>query len=215
MDFGNIRSLLQQTPTTHNFIRLCKMLTPWSPEHYVAELEPYLTAHLESWPDDVRLLPPQWMKQWSVWGDDPRVTLCRAARCDVYSACESFLRDAPSWVRALSLFRVEINADYHFAHFANLQHLHMRRVFWRTPFELVRWPALVQLTIQQCSFDAAPSLHSQTLQMVTCLNQTKPPLHQWAVPETLTRLAIDEAGYTEARAFYDRLAQDGVQLIRQ
>ena len=156
MDFGNIRSLLQQTPTAHNFIRLCKVLTPWSPEHYTAELEPYLTAHLESWPDEARLLPPHWMKQWSVWGNDPRVALCRAARCDVYSASEAFLSDAPPWLTTLSLFRVEINAAHRFERFANLRHLDMRRVLWRAPLELEQWPALTQLSVRQCSFEVTP-----------------------------------------------------------
>ncbi len=62
-NFGEIRSILQQTPSPEAWEALCDQIALWSWPHYETfeqQILPYLLHHLESWPDALRGAPDRW-----------------------------------------------------------------------------------------------------------------------------------------------------------
>ncbi len=61
--FGELRSLLQQTPSEEAWARLCALLEAWKlDEHFHEVVLPYAATGLERWPEDLKIGPASWVK---------------------------------------------------------------------------------------------------------------------------------------------------------
>lgn len=61
-DFGHLRSLLSRRPEAPTWQRICEIARRWRDDpRWRERAEPYAARHLESWPDALRVLPPEWM----------------------------------------------------------------------------------------------------------------------------------------------------------
>ena len=76
-DFGELRSLLQQTPSTQTWERITACLTQLrerteGSERFEEQALAYGREHLSAWPDEiVREAPSSWVQRWRCgqWGE--------------------------------------------------------------------------------------------------------------------------------------------------
>lgn len=61
--FGELRSLLQQTPDEASWAELCAHLAAWTfDEHFHEAVLPYVREELERWPEHLKIAPRSWAK---------------------------------------------------------------------------------------------------------------------------------------------------------
>lgn len=64
-DFGELRSLLHEDPSSEAWFRLCRLIEParWlDRRRWRDQILPYARAHLESWPASLREAPHRWVE---------------------------------------------------------------------------------------------------------------------------------------------------------
>lgn len=211
--FGDLRSLLQQQPTPHLFIRICKVVSELSAEHYLAEYEPYVLDYLASWPDETRVVPPQWTRRWDKWSGDPRLFMCRTLMNSGGNSLEELLCDYPEWLTHLIVRQQVLMGNIQMHRLPSLTHLTLRQVKFRQQFDTYAWPTLKFLHMEACILNGAPILESSTLETLICLNQ-EPPLHKWSVPylSELQTVTISKADHQNGRPFYEAWARRGITI---
>jgi hypothetical protein len=78
VDFGELRSLLSQAPSAALWARLWRMMEGVEPTRQ-GELVPYVSGHLERWPDALRVAPEHWSQRALYDEDVPLWPLVRSA----------------------------------------------------------------------------------------------------------------------------------------
>lgn len=118
--FGEVRSLSSGAPSAAKWRQLCVILERlWldEPHHVEAELLPYLAKRLETWPDNMRVMPSSWLG-YIEHGDYPPGKLARTLRVKsswrgkLIGLCRSLdsLELGCLDVSALALNRLELTA---------------------------------------------------------------------------------------------------------
>lgn len=59
--FGEVRSALERGPSPSAWLALCESLEAITPGRFDAELWPYLSAHLQHWPETLCVAPGRWV----------------------------------------------------------------------------------------------------------------------------------------------------------
>ena len=59
--FGEIRSVVQCTPSAVLWQSLCELVERWPREQFTTELLPYLCANLVAWPSSLKVAPQRWI----------------------------------------------------------------------------------------------------------------------------------------------------------
>ncbi|MEM1349586.1 MAG: hypothetical protein AAGI01_13570 [Myxococcota bacterium] len=79
--FGDIRSVVQQTPSAARWKRLCALMEMSSDHELTERVVPYVLSHLDAWPDAMRTCPAHWLNQLALGEDDhPGLRCVRAVR---------------------------------------------------------------------------------------------------------------------------------------
>jgi len=85
--FGEIRSVLQQTPSADAWQALCAVLEGIKIDaHYADAIEPYVLEHLEHWPDALRIAPASWAKGLTKKTPKPAPLMALARGLDISSS---------------------------------------------------------------------------------------------------------------------------------
>lgn len=124
--FGELRSLLHETPTPAAWDSLCALLDPWPLHELTQQALPYAIDHLKGWPDALRICPPQWVASLRDQRPHPALAIIRVLddpRC--FNATLAGLAQHPLPITSL---RVRGQVDLQGAR------------------ELAAWPSLSQLT---------------------------------------------------------------------
>ena len=88
-DFGDLRSLLNTSPTPQAWEQLCLWLEDWTSEQQTQRVHAYISAYLNQWPDRDRRVPKRWI-QLLVKGDTPLpwLSICRTLNLRGFRAKE-------------------------------------------------------------------------------------------------------------------------------
>lgn len=60
--FGDLRALLQRTPSLTEWTRLCSLIESFEAHDYAERIEPYVRPYLKQWPDTLRVMPGMWVR---------------------------------------------------------------------------------------------------------------------------------------------------------
>lgn len=62
-DFGELRSILQHTPSLRAWYRVCELVESWPPGAFEQEVFPYIQSYIQRppWTDQPRLAPTRWL----------------------------------------------------------------------------------------------------------------------------------------------------------
>lgn len=75
--FGELRAALQEAPSAAGWEAICELVTAWHGAAF-EDVRPYVEDHLASWPDALRVAPPQWQRQLRRGQRVPQLRLTRA-----------------------------------------------------------------------------------------------------------------------------------------
>lgn len=76
--FGDLRALVNSAPSGDTWDALCDALDGWDDDSIQQIVAPYLAAHLDRWPDGLRLAPLRWLERAAARQPVPALSLTRA-----------------------------------------------------------------------------------------------------------------------------------------
>ena len=77
-DFGDLRSLLNTSPTPQAWEQLCSWLEEWTSEAQRQRIDAYIASYLKQWPDEARRIPKRWLKHLASGDAElPWLSVCR------------------------------------------------------------------------------------------------------------------------------------------